>query len=106
MTTNDGIPSVGVVIEGPIEEGRQWQARISEVRIDKEQQDGCVEELADEDAVCDFGQLLRMRIIAYPCDQLNSDVSDNHVDHDDNASDYVGRDERIDDGGVVGLAKR
>ena len=106
MTTNDGIPPVRVVIEGPIEEGRQRQARISEVRIDKKQQDGSVEELADEDAVGDFGQLLRMRIIAYPCDQLNSDISNNHVDHDDDASDYVGRDERIDDGRVVVLAKR
>ena len=47
-----------------------------------------------------------MRIIAYPCDQLNSDISNNHVDHDDDASDYVGRDERIDDGRVVVLAKR
>ena len=67
----------------------KWQRRACEVWIDEQQKETRIEELANEYVVCDLRQLLRMRIVADPENQSDSQLFDDYVDDNNDACNHV-----------------
>lgn len=86
LVANNRVPIRGVVVEGSLKER---DSKLREVGVHKEDQDGRVEELSEEDTIGDGCYLLGMGIVADVGNPLDGLLSDQDVDNRDDHRDRV-----------------
>ena len=66
----------------------EWNVCVlCEICIDKQQENTSVEELSDEDAICNWRELLAPSILANPVHQCDDDRLEDQVDNNDDEGD-------------------